>query len=446
MKKNRILLCLLCILLIAFAYNPVFASSNSGEPISQLSTPGDTLSKSQNEYVSITNNAISQNIGDNKKIEAICEEFLTLSKASVRDPQNYDNTLRIGKNSLKNDKIQYRLTGYQYQAALNNALGWEISKDNLVFSDFTLLNQSKNTATASIIEKYTYYINDGFDDESYRSKKYTFELLRDSDGWKITNVTTDDPWETDTNFKYEPIDVTNAVNAHIKENKEVAASPASADESKPFVVAPTAWYQWTYHPSLAVSYAVAHYADTTNSVFGYHSGNNCQNFASQCVWAGLKGTGSNKEARPAVPISRVGASAPNVWCVNQATTAYGFPYNYSWDNVIAFANLLIRSGPEYGEGPYGNAYFSNGVQNAEVGNVLTVDWDGSPSLTTIDHAMFVTQVSGTSGSRTKDQVKVAAHTKHSNTAYEVLSQYTPQSIGSFGRDVIWSGNYTAAQP
>lgn len=99
------------------------------------------------------------------------------------------------------------------------------------------------------------------------------------------------------------------------------------------------------------------------------------------------------------------------------------------------------------EGPYGYAYYSNGIENAAVGNVLTADFGGAPAEKTLDHAMFVTQVNGTAGSRDKTNVKIAAHTRHTNSAYETVASYAKTTtIESFGRASIWSGYYKVKQP
>ncbi len=205
-------------------------------------------------------------------------------------------------------------------------------------------------------------------------------------------------------------------------------------------------YGWTYDTSKAVTYAAAHYSDTSNSVFGFTSEKNCQNFASQCVWAGLGGSGTSTTARPAVPTSRVGTNAFNVWCRNQNTTYYDkFYFNWAWDNVRGFMKLL-RASSMSEEGPYGNGLYTDAIKYAAVGNVLSVNWDGAANEDSMDHAMFVTGVTGTSGSRTKSNVKIAAHTSPTNSAYQVLSSYTSKADVNFGRTAIWRAYYTVQQP
>lgn len=442
MKRNKIWIAMLCVAMMVCTFNlPAYANSKSAT--FKISAPGNTVNMTQNDYLAETKKAISQSTSDDRRIEAICETFLTLAKASVRDPKSYDSTQLIAADSLKNAKVQYRLTDYEYQSALNNALDWKISQDNLSFTDFKVQKKSENSAVASVVESYTYQINDGFNQQSFRRKMYTFELLSGSDGWKITNVTTDDPWEKDAKFTYAPIDVKSAVNAHLAETA-VKSTTSLINETKDVKVAsqlsPNLALR-SYNTSNAVSYAAAHYRDTSNSVFGYNSTHDCQNFASQCVWAGLGGTGTDKTARPAVPTSLVGTSAFNVWCADQSTTYYSyFAYNWAWNNVQGFAKLVYASTPS-AAGPYGYTYYTQGVQTASVGDVLTVDWSGAPAADTLDHAMFVTGVNGTAGSRTKDNVMIAAHTSPTNSAYMTLSSYTSQSIGSFGKDSVVCGYY-----
>ena len=457
MKRNKIWIAIFCIALIASMFSsPVFANADNHLDIStsfKISAPGDTLNMTQEDYLAAAKNTISQSKSDAQKIESTCETFLTLAKASVRDPQNYDCTKLIATDSLKKDTIQYRLTGYKYQSALNKALGWMISKDNLVFKDFKLQKIDKNSAVASVVESYAYYANNGFNDENFRSKMYSFELLNSPDGWLITNVTTDDPWETNGDFVYKPIDVKATVDAYLAEKDLQASIPSISEEKVDKASTASTLYQWTYNTTKAVNYAKSYY-NTSNSVFGYTSSNDCQNFASQCVWAGLGGSGSSSTARPAVSTALVGSSAFNVWCRNQSTTYWqniDWRYDWSWDNVSGFMNLMLNS-TSSAEGPYGIASCSSSsIASANIGNVLGVNWDNdtSTNFSKLDHAMFVTAVTGTSGSRTQNNIKVAAHTSATNSAYEVLSDYiswNPRTNDKFGRATITYGYYAIQQP
>lgn len=97
------------------------------------------------------------------------------------------------------------------------------------------------------------------------------------------------------------------------------------------------------------------------------------------------------------------------------------------------------------EGPFGNTQYSGCFGYTSAGNVLEGDWEGAPARDTLDHAMFVTEVSGNSGSRTTSQVKIAAHTSATNSAYQTLSSYTDTASSAFARVVILRGYYATAQ-
>jgi len=446
--KSKLLTTLLCGCIIASSISaPVFATDST----TNLSHIIDTTSYTQEQYLNsadISGKSAFTTLSDDKVVQLTCESFLAIAKASVRKPNEYDPTKVVLLSSLDKNTIQYRLTDYTYQAELNKALDQTISSDRLVFTDFKVSYDGAQ-AVASIVESYTYYIDDGFDGESFRRKMYTFELQNVDGKWMIADVTTNDPWELEMDFEYKPLDVQAEILNLLAEDVQVKADPSVIDNNKlkePELGARATMYTWTYDASAAVDYAEDHYDDTSNSVFGYTSGNNCQNFSSQCVWAGLGGSGSSTTARPAVPTSRAGTDVFNVWCRNQNTSYYDeFYFNWSWDNARGFMKLMQASSSS-AEGPYGNGYYSDGVELADVGDVLCVNWEGTPDEDSMDHAMFVTEVTGTSGSRTKSNVKIAAHTSATNSAYQTLSSYTSTSIDNFGRSEIWRGNYSVEQP
>lgn len=151
-----------------------------------------------------------------------------------------------------------------------------------------------------------------------------------------------------------------------------------------------------------------------------------------------------KKAFPAVPIEEVGPHAFNVWCQGQDTDFYDHTYfNWAWDNVQGFFKLMEESRTN-AEGPYGNAFYNNAVAFAQVGNVLAFDKQGVPAADTLDHAMFVTAVTGTVGERTKRDVMVAAHTSRTETAYQTLAEYVDtwdRPVSYFARARIYGGYY-----
>lgn len=343
--------------------------------------------------------------------------------------------------------MQYRLSEYQYQTNLNRLLDQVIQNDVIEFTDSTVSFEG-NTAKASIVETYTYNVDDGFDGINFRLRMYIFDLEKINGKWLISDVITNDPWESSGDFNYEPITIDVSIIELFGQMNSIKPDTESAMVKNLDDQNLLSLNSWTYTVSDAVDYAVAHYSETSNSVFGFTPGNNCQNFASQCVWAGLGGSGTSTTARPAVPTSLVGTNAFNVWARNQATTFYPtnqYYYNWAWDNVNGFAKLMSAS-MSSAQGPYGNSYYSNALASTEAGNVISFNQDGAASAGNLGHAMFVTAVTGTAGSRTQANIKIAAHTSTTNSAYQVLSTYTSFPAANFARSVIWSGYYSILQP
>lgn len=449
--KTKVMSVLLSVcLILSIVIVPAYASNSK----TSLSTITDTTSFDQEQYlnpIELSSNNFLSAVSEDVKVQLTCESFLAMAKAYVRNPKKYDYTKRIHPNSLGKDTIKYRMSTFYYESEIKKALKEVISIDNLEFTDFKV-TYNGDIATASIVESYTYYSNDGFDGKSFRRKKYTFELQKNNNQWEITDVKTNDPWELDPSFEYKPIDVETTISNIIVEKERLLANPVSIKETK--AKSNTAQltgflYTWTYYPSIAVQYAVNHYQDTSNPVFGFYS-SDCQNFASQCVWAGLKGTGTSRYARPAVSYHEgtVSQSAFNVWCSGENSTYYTYPnWNWAWTSTQGFLNLMYASSSG-AEGPYGNSYYgSNSIATADVGAVLDIDWSGAPSSTTTDHAMFITQVTGTYGSRTVSDIKVAAHTDPTNSAYQRLDDYCKGYTSSYyARADIWSGHYAISQP
>jgi hypothetical protein len=447
MKKNLVIKIFACFLLLSLLVSQ--GVSVRAQSIDR-STILDTTSLTQQEYLEVLNVSARQQsesalIENSDLIKLTCETFLTLAKASVRNPLAYDPSQLIVYQSRSLDTIKYRLSEYEYLAKLYQTLKQVISDDSLEFTDFVLLSKEK-TVTAGIVETYKYTINDGFDGENFRRRMYYFDLQFIDGQWQITNVTTNDPWEQSEAFVYQPIDVESAINELSADNLPVEPSLDSETKKITGSSSVSSLYTWAYTVSDAVSYAEEHYDDTSNPVFGFTDGNDCQNFASQCVWAGLGGSGTNPTARPAVSTGLVGGNAFNVWARNQCTTYYQeYYFNWAWDNVDGFMKLMTASTTS-AEGPYGNSYYTNAISSAEAGNVLSVNWYGTASEGSMSHAMFITAVTGTAGSRTKDNIKIAAHTSATNSAYQVLSSYTSAPIANFGRSVIWRGYYATQQP
>lgn len=67
----------------------------------------------------------------------------------------------------------------------------------------------------------------------------------------------------------------------------------------------------------------------------------------------------------------------------------------------------------------------NGLAYAEPGDVIAIDKGGFPQNGNFEHAMVVTEVTGTSGSRTVANIKVCAHNPYGTLVNQPLVDYLP---------------------
>ena len=449
---KRTLILGLCFLMVIISSSSVFATLKETHYSEDgvISSFANITDQSEGEYLQSISLSLKDNMPAEKQIQAVCEAFLVIAKASVREPGKYDCSRLIANNRLNRNTVEYRLSEYEYQAALKQAMGWEILRDELVFSDFKVSIKG-NSALAKLVETYTYFQTDGSNSDSYRRRMYIFELEREADRWLVTNVTTDDPWELEAGFEYDTIDVVAAVEALLLELQVKALTDPVESEQENTMEPMSTMYSWTYDVSKAIAYAENHFSfGNNNPTFGYNyvdgSPANCQNFASQCVWAGLGGSGTSTTALPAVSTQRVGNNVRNVWCRNQYTNYYADSYfNWTWDNVRGFFKLIETSSSSE-EGPSGFTQYS-GLAYSTPGSVLAVNWTSTASSASVlNHAMFVTAVTGSHGNQTSSSIKIAAHSSHTNSAYQVLSTYTSRPASAFARAAIWGGWYTVPQP
>ena len=64
----------------------------------------------------------------------------------------------------------------------------------------------------------------------------------------------------------------------------------------------------------------------------------------------------------------------------------------------------------------------------------------------LSHAMYVTDVTGTVGSRGVSNLWIAAHNSNTSSAYMPLTDYTSKREAQFATSVIGWGYYASPQP
>lgn len=174
-----------------------------------------------------------------------------------------------------------------------------------------------------------------------------------------------------------------------------------------------------YYGSTALAYSNAHSATGTyNNLFCSYTGSDCQNFGSQCVWAGFQGVNTAQciDNHYLPMISQSVSNYPTRWWSDHAASCG----NNTWASGIAFQNMLRA-----------NANFDAvGVQ----GNVGTTNGDGGAPLSSLavgdivrlktGHTMVVVEIDA---NRTYGSIYVSAHT--TDWSHHLLSS-------SYSRDQV----------
>ena len=296
----------------------------------------DTLSLTQAEYenllsinhVGVTTNAYvndSIELSDIQIIEEICKVHIATSRAYVRDPDNYSKTTFFSPEANDNQLVKNHISQYDYLNSLYEAKDWTVYSDNLSFSEYNV-EINGDYANASIVEEYSYDINNGFDELCWLSREYSITLRKSLGNWYITCITTDSPIER----KEIDIEVQIALIDHPVEAPSILDDLSTHSNIVPMS---SSLYSWLYNAEDAIEYAKTYYKNA-NPLFGKND-SDCQNFVSQCVWAGLGGTSISDV--PCVSYDLVGHNATNLWCHNQYSNYYSnYKYNWAWDNVVGF--------------------------------------------------------------------------------------------------------------
>jgi hypothetical protein len=405
----------------------------------------DTCELTQLSYEkNLTSKILNESTTEKEIIKEVMETFVTVSRAKVRNYDSYELEFLIKPSKLDDDNILYRLKTVEYESKYKKLIDRSIEWDDIEFINFSVEIKG-SIAIASIVEIYQYYVKDDFDTVCKSIKEYTMTLENNNGDWKITNIKTNDAWETEDNFSYEDFDVEVELELKAKEIESWKIETKIVDfvlqKEAPVSSVKSSYSILSYSTSLAVEYA-EEWFNGINPDFGNASAD-CQNFASQCVWAGFGGNeGSGAPHLTGTPVvydSTYGSSNSRLWQHNNFYDGHNGVIDWHWDYVTGFSNYIDSS--YYGiQGPFGAVVFN--LNYANEGDVIDIDWDStSPTLNTLNHAMFVTEVTGSFGSRNPDNIFIAAHNSTTNSAYMPLVDYTSSSESHFVTVRIFWGYY-----
>ncbi|MDO5650264.1 MAG: hypothetical protein Q4G11_06635, partial [Gallicola sp.] len=179
--KKILIAILFCVILVSLALSPTVNASNfpALTNAEERSKGFDTLLYPNDIYAALASNNMEK---DDEVIANTIVGYLATEKAYVRCPDLYTRAIGfVEDKALSSKTIAYRTSESEYLKELNKLMGWTIYKDNLSFRDFKV-SICKDVANASIVEDYQYFIDDDFDEESFRRRKYSFEMIKTSDG------------------------------------------------------------------------------------------------------------------------------------------------------------------------------------------------------------------------------------------------------------------------
>lgn len=171
--------------------------------------------------------------------------------------------------------------------------------------DFAVAYQAEDislqgdTAVVKMRETATFQYTDA-EYDSVISSVYTISLVKLDGSWMITDLTSDDSFSE--TYADKDFDLAAAIAAY--EDQKINGVFEAPENER--LIAPTAVGSIPYDRASAAAYAITYALSYNQPLYGNwgypHGGGDCQNFASQCIWAGFGGSNTSADvsgrARP----------------------------------------------------------------------------------------------------------------------------------------------------
>lgn len=220
---------------------------------------------------------------------------------------------------------------------------------------------------------------------------YEFYLFLNEGNWVVSDIIFEDTSTIALKEKRKSVErlIYNPLHEQTEDMSSTSNSTGILPKSSPNVL-------MYINPSKVASYAASYYY-SYNLKFIYYD-EDCQNFASQCLWYGLGGVDSSANVSAGLlPMINGGGRA---WYNN------GSSASSSWISCTSFGNYIYASGSNT-IGPTGSIY--SGIQYAKVGDLIQYSKNND---STYNHVYIVNAVTGTYGSRTPANIFVSAHSSN----------------------------------
>lgn len=416
-KATRTLALLLTVCMLLSGLS-VFVSASS------IFSGSETVTATANIAATLEEVQVDNTLSDTDKIQQIVTLLFDAKREQLANAEiaDFDFSVFGEVNEEDETNLLYFSRHVKAQKDLYATLGFALvdCKAELTFNAIETVG---NTALVSVYEWFTYHEYTPDDGkaafESGRGNDYEIELEKTEDGWKITNIefydmSTDALRDSNIN-----------VNDFVRKASEAATTYTPCDSVTTFgmdkaeAAAANGLTITPFNATAFKNYALDYDGSMRNpNFFDCTSiGGDCQNFASQCVWAGLGGTTANLSEAPFPMInSTLAGSSGREWYIypNGAHSA-------SWTSCYYFRNYL-SNGSTSKIGLYGS--IGSSTASVKVGDILHI----RNSAGEYSHALVVVGIhpDAIPGEITIDQIYVSAHTK--DEAYVRLSTVSQTGV------------------
>lgn len=358
-----------------------------------------------------------------------------VSKENISLAEFYTPTMRTVLEKETSSKL------FQFEKMVRQDIAADVVNENFEVT-INKIDVEGNKAIVTAYENYTYILKSAPDGVvSSRGITYNILLSKQGNEWKIERINTDNELEK----LVEPVDdVSTLFSAEImttpvadptieaEHNRAKELKRQSEEQSVRSTKSRTFhWYSGVQALTYALAYSNSSHSnyDTApyNNLFDEHNPNDCQNFVSQCVWAGLYGT-NTATAIEAKDLPMIQTAGREWWSTSSAVSS-----NYTWTSIGNFKSYVEAGGADK-DGLVGATGAAGNMGNGYAGDMVHIRNSSGEWY----HTYIIVQATGTSGSRTNGNYYVCAHT--ANRRNETLQSFLGSGQSNL-RLLTVSGSY-----
>ena len=294
------------------------------------------------------------------------------------------------------------------------------------------LEISGNHAEADVYELYTYTRSETPQFQSAEGLNYKYSFEKIGGEWYFDDITSDDPEDafiaSDSFDADEYVAYGDGMGGSASMEDYLGITKGIYDEGD--INAISGLTKTAIDVDRVAEYA-NRYAIDYNGLFfsykGYAGMGDCQNFASQSIWYGLGGSNSASAiANKQWPMIDDRSDGRGWFQLHEYVSDSG----HHWPSVVKFAQYISESSSS----TYGlRGTVTSGIATASYGDIIQVGNSESGYY----HSYIVVAHSGSSGSRTADNLWVAGHTEDMN--YKHFSDV--YSSSKYYRTIHITGSY-----